>query len=730
MTDYYVDATGGDDGGTGAIGDAWKTISKVNAASFSAGDSIHFKRGEVWRELLDIPSSGSAGNPITFGAYGAGAKPRITGGAVVSSFSAGSGLVAVASQTAHDFNFFNFGRDTSNYWRASEWTASESFDCEEVRCWMAQVGTIGAGDVWIEIWDDDTGTPGSIIANGTSDTVAGSSVSTSGELITFNFSTPPSLTSGNTYYFVAKFSWTLSTSNYMQWRGHNAQTADGFNGWRILQSGTEEDLNVDQGDIRIFKAAENQWEATVTPDPRVVYFVADDMVGLEQSDAASVSAANQWHWASNTLTVYAASDPSGDVEVGARNSAITTNGQSYLDFEDLQLDIALQYVAYIEGATASNINWTRIDFAMGFEFNLVTSVSAQTDDCAITDCTSKWSGASGYQLNGVKDNWVFLRCTSDYDSIVAPGFDRGSGENDFGAAFKIVSDRTLDALTNIVFDSCTATRGGYHPTNDVAVSSGVKGFGFWIDQVQASSGDENIIRDCIADTCSPAGFFCEKSDYSILHHIIAKRCGGIGLLVGGRLDADPPQTANNKFYHVTLCSNGIDNPFGFAGGNLLVAGGYASTADQVFNNHFANLLLLNSGETSEAVFEFGGENDGTLGYNNRYEYLSLGVEAASFVEWANATLLNTYAAWDAAYQASSGGDIDALHYVNAAPMLTDPCDDVTPASGSPLIGAGLVISGISTLNPTTLGAIEVAEASAAKARIRSPRFGLTRLARR
>ena len=73
---YYVDATGGNDSNAGtATNSAWKSIAKVNTSSFSAGDFILFKRGETWREPLVVSSSGSTGNPITFGAYGTGALP-------------------------------------------------------------------------------------------------------------------------------------------------------------------------------------------------------------------------------------------------------------------------------------------------------------------------------------------------------------------------------------------------------------------------------------------------------------------------------------------------------------------------------------------------------------------------------------------------------------------------------------------------------------------------------
>ena len=89
---YYVANAGNDscDGTSQTIGSsgacAWKTIAKVNASTFSPGDSILFNKGDAWREQLTVPSSGSAGNPITFGAYGSGEKPIFSGADVISSW--------------------------------------------------------------------------------------------------------------------------------------------------------------------------------------------------------------------------------------------------------------------------------------------------------------------------------------------------------------------------------------------------------------------------------------------------------------------------------------------------------------------------------------------------------------------------------------------------------------------------------------------------------------------
>jgi hypothetical protein len=78
-TIYYVSNAGSDVANGTSTGTSWQTISKVNSSTFAAGDQILFKKGDIWNERLNPPSSGSSGNVITFGAYGTGVKPIITG---------------------------------------------------------------------------------------------------------------------------------------------------------------------------------------------------------------------------------------------------------------------------------------------------------------------------------------------------------------------------------------------------------------------------------------------------------------------------------------------------------------------------------------------------------------------------------------------------------------------------------------------------------------------------
>jgi len=96
---FYVDATDGDDGNPGTEEEPWQTITKVNAATLTPGDHVLFKRGETWRgESMAVPSSGAAGAPITFGAYGTGANPLIDPTTEFNDFSSYSGNIWRRSQ--------------------------------------------------------------------------------------------------------------------------------------------------------------------------------------------------------------------------------------------------------------------------------------------------------------------------------------------------------------------------------------------------------------------------------------------------------------------------------------------------------------------------------------------------------------------------------------------------------------------------------------------------------
>ena len=76
---YFVSNSGNDTNSGLTQAMPWKTLAKVNAATFVAGDNILFKKGDTFYGSITVKNSGTAGNPITFGAYGTGVNPIITG---------------------------------------------------------------------------------------------------------------------------------------------------------------------------------------------------------------------------------------------------------------------------------------------------------------------------------------------------------------------------------------------------------------------------------------------------------------------------------------------------------------------------------------------------------------------------------------------------------------------------------------------------------------------------
>lgn len=85
-TNYYLSSAGSDSNNGTSASTPWKSMSKIqsicNNGTVKAGDSILFKRGEIFTGSILMASiwgysanSGTAAKPIVFGAYGTGVKP-------------------------------------------------------------------------------------------------------------------------------------------------------------------------------------------------------------------------------------------------------------------------------------------------------------------------------------------------------------------------------------------------------------------------------------------------------------------------------------------------------------------------------------------------------------------------------------------------------------------------------------------------------------------------------
>lgn len=102
---YYVDNTctvSGDGSAqtcAATVGDpgAFSSLSAAmnKPGGFTGGDSLLLKRGEVFREQLVMPSSGTVGSPVTVSSYGSGNKPLILGSDQVTAWTLSAGAVYV-----------------------------------------------------------------------------------------------------------------------------------------------------------------------------------------------------------------------------------------------------------------------------------------------------------------------------------------------------------------------------------------------------------------------------------------------------------------------------------------------------------------------------------------------------------------------------------------------------------------------------------------------------------
>ena len=81
MTVYYVDSLTGSDTNTGTSEtSALASLAVASKLTLHAGDSVLLAAGSTFDGQLTIKASGTVDNPITFGSYGDGEAPIITGG--------------------------------------------------------------------------------------------------------------------------------------------------------------------------------------------------------------------------------------------------------------------------------------------------------------------------------------------------------------------------------------------------------------------------------------------------------------------------------------------------------------------------------------------------------------------------------------------------------------------------------------------------------------------------
>lgn len=122
---YYV-SNAGNDSNTGiSIDQTWKTLQKVNSATFASGDQILFKRGDTFTGSITVQRSG-----ISYGAYGIGNSPIISGFETITGWvSQGNGIYRATTNAGASCNMVTVNGVNTPIGRYpdSGWLTFESF---------------------------------------------------------------------------------------------------------------------------------------------------------------------------------------------------------------------------------------------------------------------------------------------------------------------------------------------------------------------------------------------------------------------------------------------------------------------------------------------------------------------------------------------------------------------------------------------------------------------------
>jgi len=386
---YYVDCNANGDAGAGtstAANVAWKTIAKVNASSFSAGDSVLFNKGCTWRETLTVPSSGSAGSPITFGAYGTGAAPIISGGDVITPGTSWTG--STPSTSNGDLVSDNWDDNNTTGWTV----AGTGVAAQNQRLEVAFTGTGNhsasqdAASTATEMWLSYNWYVTSVAVEA-SQQLRGSGIATSvagaGMLAFLGISE----VSG-----VMKYNWTWqndasadTTTNLTQtvttgallpvlihWKASTGAGANNgivqiwLNGAQLVNvsnldndtktakaawmgdrwsTGAATSVSQYYDDVKLGTAVVYSgptWTAAVTTEPTRARM--NGTMGTLKANAGAVAAEFDWFWAANVLTIYSVTDPdtaytTPGVEVSQRIYGIDLNDADYLTIDGLTFEM-------------------------------------------------------------------------------------------------------------------------------------------------------------------------------------------------------------------------------------------------------------------------------------------------------------------------------------------------------------------------------------------------------
>ena len=690
----YVDnnSTGGDGTTTALSGAhaAFATIATVNGYTYAAGDNILFARGGTWREQLTVPSSGSAGNPITFGAYGSGDKPIINGSNIVSSW------------TTENYT----GNTNLNPYPK----AFDSFGQELCRT---------TANVAIPLAPDGTQTADGLIPDATSNThfwdkdVPG----TAATVYTWSVYLYPGTGNGgtdrwvyigvNTYtsgwgfinYHNANFD--LKEGGYLGAQNHDVTarsiTHDDVTGWYHVQITFTADTNTANVVMSITPAPDDSGSTTLTGDNttvavyawggkleaasaatvidnRTLYYASYthapeqsfyDTTQLRNSSAKTDLVSGRFWVDTGNSRIYLFDNPSGHtVEVGARDIGIYVNGKDYVNTTNIVVTKTDSSGLVYNNATYGISDG--IDGSYNYKYgisNLGSDNTEVTNNITVKNGEYSYNGQNGINFNGYSGlHDILVQNNKAHNNGIDPAMQFTTGIHlwgNFGGA-------TGGQSTNLTVENNESY------SNKASVIWGF-GAGIWIDQW----GTGAVVRyNNVHDNDGPGILVENHTGTSVYYNAV--KGNGLYFVTGGH-----PGNANMArgiMIYRNATNNLVYNNVAYGNAVGIAIEGKAGETTMTGNLVKNNISTGNTVRQLRAVL--GGENAGG-GSGNVYTYNAFGPQATNFIEWGAGVYDNTYVQFATSYGATTYS------------VITDPLfvSTVTPdfhlQPASPAINAGV-----------------------------------------
>jgi hypothetical protein len=387
---------------------------------------------------------------------------------------------------------------------------------------------------------------------------------------------------------------------------------------------------------------------------------------LNQVSSQSALLTGTWWLDTADSRIYVYDDPSGNTMEASQRTYGVKIGASYITVNGLAITEAdNEGVGVFTGSNYVNI--TNCNISNSYSNGIaVWSATPSISYGVIQGNTVSYSGANGIAISQdasywtIQNNIVHHNSTNPAINIYTAGINWGN-----------TSVSHITARYNTVY------------SNGVGQTWNT-GFGIHVDE----ESPDNLIEYNTVYENNDCNILIELSVNNRISYNLAygsiKACG-----IGLRGTTDKP-VSGTLVYNNTIYGNLASQTW--AGGLLVYGDG---TAGSFVNNTFENNISVGNG--SPQLNAFGGaENGGANGYGNVYAYNDFGPDARTFIRWGS-TDYSTIAAWNA-----SSSQVNNL---NANPLFTNPSAGIfTLQSGSPAIGAGVYIPGVSTANPPNMGA--------------------------